>query len=28
VDDLMSIKEIIPVALQDDFNNKLKELEK
>ena len=26
--DLMSIKEIIPVALQDDFNNKLKELEK
>lgn len=28
VEDLMSIKEIIPVALQDDFNNKLKELEK
>jgi hypothetical protein len=28
MDDLMSIKEIIPVALQDDFNNKLKELEK
>ena len=28
VDDLMSIKEIIPVALQDEFNNKLKELEK
>ena len=28
IDDLMSIKEIIPSALQEEFNNKLKELQK